>query len=190
MRSIIIALLALAIVTFQSPEAAMADDAFVIEYFPHVDTASEFHNDWGAGRPGGRRHKGTDIFSDKLTPVRAVADGFVERVRESPRSGWYVWIRHAGGYSSWYMHLNDDEPGTDNGRGGEAYAIAEGIEKGAFVSAGQVIGFVGDSGNAEHTRPHTHFELHADGRAINPYPYLADAFQRELRRLELSDALK
>jgi len=189
MRTIITGLVALAIVTFQSPEPAIASSDFTIEYFPHADSTAEFHNDWGASRSGGRRHKGTDVFSDKLTPVRAIADGFVERVRQSPRSGWYVWISHADGYSSWYMHLNNDEPGTDNGRGGEEHAIAPGVEKGAFVQAGQIIGWVGDSGNAEHTRPHTHFELHRDGTPINPYPFLAEAFQRKMRRLELSGSL-
>lgn len=189
MRTTFITLFALAIVTFQVPVASAATDDFTFEYFPHDDIATEFHNDWGAGRSGGRRHQGTDIFSEKLTPVVAVADGFVQRVRESSRPGWYIWIRHADGYSSWYMHLNDDVPGTDNGRGGEEFAIAEGVEKGAFVQAGQVIGWVGDSGNAEHTRPHTHFELHRDGSAINPYPYLDEAWQRQMREMELRATL-
>jgi peptidoglycan hydrolase-like protein with peptidoglycan-binding domain len=71
---------------------------------------------------------------------------------------------------SWYIHLNNDTPGTDDGLG---WGIAEGIVPGARVSAGQLIGWVGDSGNAEDTDPHLHFELHdAYGVIVDPYPAL------------------
>lgn len=189
MRMLLVALAAIQIVTFQA-SPAQASEEFRFEYFPHVDENVEFHNDWGAGRSGGRRHQGTDVFSDKMTPVVAVADGFVERVHKGPRSGYYVWIRHSDGYSTWYMHLNNDTPGTDDGRGGDEFAIAEGVEKGAFVRAGQTIAWVGDSGNAEPTRSHTHFELHFNGRPINPYHFLADVWERELRLTELHQTLK
>lgn len=190
MRITLIALAAMMIVTFQSAPAASAESEFRFEYFPHVDETVEFNNDWGASRSGGRSHKGTDVFSEKMTPVVAVADGFVERVRNGPRSGYYVWIRHSDGFETWYMHLNNDTPGTDDGRGGDEFAIAPGIERGAFVQAGQIIAWVGDSGNAEPTRSHTHFELHRNGSAINPYAYLADVWERHQRVVEITPALK
>lgn len=67
---------------------------------------------------------------------------------------------------------NNDTPGTDDGLG---WGIAEGISKGTQVSAGQLIGWAGDSGNAEFTAPQLHFELRSYGTAINPYPYLIAA---------------
>jgi hypothetical protein len=74
--------------------------------------------------------------------------------------------------------LNDDSPGTNDGSGGEETAFAEGLAKGSFVRSGQVIGFVGDSGNAE--VPHNHFEIHRDGTKVNPFPYLEAAWARKL----------
>lgn len=126
---------------------------------------------WGAPRPGGRTHKGTDIFADKGTPVVAVAAGEVVSASSSDgTAGVYVKIRHSDGAISAYLHLNNDTPGTDDG---QVVGIANGIEKGAFVPAGMIIGYVGDSGNAETTQPHLHFEYRPDGvNPINPFPLL------------------
>lgn len=174
---------ALLVVGTAVPAAAADDrpDDFVFLSFIHDDLRADFSNDWGAGRSGGRSHKGNDVFSPKGTPVLAAADGFVERLGNGPRSGYYIKLRHADGYDTWYMHLDNDTPGTDDGRGGVEAAYAPGLAEGDFVKAGQVIGYVGDSGNAEWTTPHTHFELHREGRAINPHSHLDGAMQRWLR---------
>ncbi len=71
--------------------------------------------------------------------------------------------------------------GTDDGEGGTWTAFYPTLMEGDAVRAGQVIGYVGDSGNAEGTRPHTHFELKHDGKKRNPYPYLMDVLKRENR---------
>jgi len=160
---------------------------FVIKAFPHETAIVRFSDTWGANRSGGRSHTGTDIMSPKGTWVVAVDDGIVERLDWNRLSGWNIMIRHADGWTSHYLHLNNDTPGTDDGDGGEETAFVEGLDVGSLVKAGDVVGFVGDSGNAEHTGSHTHFELHIDGKKVDPYPFLEEAMDRkegasELRR--------
>jgi murein DD-endopeptidase MepM/ murein hydrolase activator NlpD len=158
---------------------------FVIKAFPNETSNVRFSDTWGASRSGGRRHAGTDIMSPKGTWVVAVDDGIVGRLDWNRLSGWNVMIRHADGWTSHYLHLNNDTAGTDDGEGGEETAFAEGLEVGSFVRAGEVIGFVGDSGNAEESGSHTHFELHVDGKKINPYPLLEEAMNRRERAVEI-----
>ncbi len=187
------ATLAAAIMLLAPPSAAASlDDPvdFVIKAFPHETSTVDFGDTWGAGRSGGRRHAGTDIMSPKGTPVVAVEDGIVERLDWHHLSGWNIMIRHADGWTSHYLHLNNDHSGTDDGEGGPEAAFAEGLQIGDFVKAGHVIGFVGDSGNAENTGSHTHFELHIDGTKVNPYPYLYEAFERKLRASEVGRSIR
>lgn len=166
-----------------------SEPEFALEVFPHPSGAVEFRDTWGERRSGGRRHKGTDILSPRGTPIVAVADGTVTFMGEQRLSGYTVKIEHAGGWSTAYLHLNNDEPGTDNGEGGLLAAFAPGLYEGAAVEAGQLIGWVGDSGNAERTTPHTHFELKHDGKKVNPYPYLEDAWLRSVRAAIASTVL-
>lgn len=165
-------------------EARPVDQVALI--FPQDAEVTHFDDTWGHARSGGRSHKGTDLMAPKHSPVYAVADGVVSIMRKSGLAGYWIGIEHAGGFESWYMHLNNDAPGTDNGRATPDQVYAPGIEVGSFVSAGQLIGYVGDSGNAEGSGPHTHFELRVDGRAIDPYPLLAAAFERALEVARLS----
>lgn len=153
--------------------ASVPESAFVFPQDPAVTTfTSTFH----ASKPDGRVHEGIDLMAPKLSPVFAVADGVITKLGDGPRSGNIIMIDHGNGFDSWYMHLNNDDPGTDNGRGGAEWAFAPGLEEGSTVLAGQFIGYVGDSGNAEGTDPHTHFELHFNNRPINPYPYLLEGW--------------
>ena len=112
--------------------------------------------------------RATDIFADKLTPVVAVASGTVGWISDE-RYGNCCWLAmyHDDGWQSWYIHLNNDRRGTDDGRG---KGFVRWIELGSRVEAGQRIGYVGDSGNAEGSPSHLHFELHLpDGTEVNPY---------------------
>ena len=149
--------------------------------FPQDATVTVFTSSWGVDRDGGeRKHKGNDLMAPKMTPVYAAQDGVVTRIATSERSGWYMVIAHDGPWETFYIHLNNDTPGTDDNRASREYIIASGIEVGSEVYAGQHVGYVGDSGNAEVTAPHIHFELHRNGAAIDPYPYLYPAYKRAL----------
>ncbi len=125
-------------------------------------------------------HHAQDIMADKMTPVFAVADGTVRYVNWSsnpedlkPDRCCSLSIAHDDGWSSVYIHLNNDTEGTDDGEG---WGIAPGILPGTHVKRGQLIGWVGDSGNAENTMPHLHFEL-VDyyGIYVDSYPSLVRA---------------
>ncbi len=158
---------------FLLPTLVSAEVVRAIE-FP-VGGPNNFHADFGAPRGGGTRtHKGNDIIAAKMTPVVSVVDGRVGYL-VSPEASWgyEISIVDADGYQYLYYHLNNDTPGTDDGRGGEANAYASGLATGATVTRGQLLGWVGDSGNAENTVSHLHFEIHDQNRqAIDPYPSL------------------
>lgn len=132
---------------------------------------------FGDPRPGGRRHQGVDIMAPKMTPVVAATDGTVAWIRgRIGKNCCSLSLRHDGGWTTRYLHLNNDSADTDDGRG---HGIAPGLEVGSTVQAGQVIGWVGDSGNAETTAPHLHFELRdPEHRAVDPYPNLVEAPHR------------
>ena len=187
-----ILLIALATATLAATAgvASAADDDFRLVYFPHEDVTSRFSNDWGDARSGGRHHQGTDIFGIKHSEVLAVADGFILAIDDSPRSGFYVRIAHQDDWESWYLHLDNDSSETDDGAGGSEAAFAPGLEVGMFVTAGTVVGYVGDSGNAEGASSHTHFELQDGRRSVNPYPYLTDAHDRWIRVMDLADEVR
>lgn len=157
-----------------------APPASAAEIYPMIfPVAGEnrYSNDFGDPRSGGRSHHGIDIIADKMTPVVAVADGTVGWTHTNPygesRPCCAMSLRHDDGWESWYIHLNNDTPGTDDQQG---WGFAPGIESGVHVKAGQLIGWVGDSGNAEWTISHLHFELHRpDDSLLNPYESLLAA---------------
>ncbi len=161
---------------------ASADIYGASMYFPVVGD-NHYSDTFGASRGGGRSHHGVDIMAAKMTPVIAVADGTIGWMHDDQGGNCCAMsLRHDDGYESWYIHLNNDTPGTDDGQG---WGFAEGIEPGAHVFAGQLIGWVGDSGNAEGVSPHLHFELHEPGGAvINPTPHVDAAIVLEAPLLE------
>lgn len=149
--------------------------------FPQDADVTEYIDSWGHARSGGRAHEGTDLMAPKMTPVYAVADGEVTIMDIHGLAGRYLVITHEDGWESWYIHLNNDNPGTDDGSAPDDLTYGEGVELGAHVEQGDVVGWVGDSGNAEGSGSHTHFELHIDGAPVNPYPYLREAQANEIQ---------
>jgi murein DD-endopeptidase MepM/ murein hydrolase activator NlpD len=150
--------------------------------FPQETSKTHFASSFGDYRSGGRRHKGNDLMAPRMTEVYAVAAGTVIHVGTNRLSGRNIKIDHGSGWESYYLHLNNDNPGTDDGDAPWTLTAAPGVEVGKPVEAGQLIGWAGDSGNAEWTSPHTHFEIHLNGRAINPFSLLRDAYERDFAR--------
>ena len=151
-----------------------------VEYdltFP-VDGEHHFSDTFWASRSHGF-HEGQDIMAAKMTPVVAAADGVIRLVNWTSSAGMNpdrccsLVLRHDDGWESWYIHLDNDTTGTDDGEG---WGIKQFVTPGVRVSAGQHIAWVGDSGNAEDTAPHVHFELRdPSGTIVNPYKALVAA---------------
>ncbi len=121
-----------------------------------VNGPRSYWNDFGQPRSGGRSHQGNDILAPYGTPVVAAQPGRFEGTYNS-LGGTSAYVYGDGGDLTYYAHLS-------------SYA---GVASGSHVSAGQAIGAVGDSGNAQGGPPHLHFEYHpGGGGATNPYPYL------------------
>jgi len=146
--------------------------------FP-VQGGASFSDDFGDARSGGRTHEGNDLIAPKMTPILAARGGTVVSAPViEPSYGYIISIAGDDGYKYNYLHINNDTPGTDDGQGGIQYAYAPGISQGVQVTQGQQIAWVGDSGDAENTVSHLHFEIRlADDTAIDPFPYLNAALK-------------
>ena len=142
--------------------AQLSDGGYV---FPIFGTAS-FGDSFGAPRPNvpGGWHHGEDIFARLGAPILAVADGTLHTIGFNKIGGYRLWLRDLSGNEFYYAHLSAYSPLAVDG---------------TRVEAGDVIGFVGDTGDAEGGTPHLHFEIHPaamiglgyDG-VVAPYPIL------------------
>ncbi len=151
--------------------------------FPLAADSVRFTSGWGDPRAGGRSHRGMDIFVPRFTPILAAANGTVDWVATSrPARGrsYSLLLRGDDGHVYFYDHLNNDNPGTRDNLGEPRHAYARGLRNGDRVVAGDIIGYVGDSGNAEPAGPHLHFEIHRGtwGNALDPEPSLRRALAR------------
>jgi hypothetical protein len=136
--------------------------------FPVIGEAS-FVNDFYYRR-GERQHNATDVMAAKGRKLVAVAQGTIVDVQyPQPRWGYSITIEDDDGFQYSYLHMNDDTPGTNDGKGGAMNAYAPDMQVGNRVKRGQLIGWVGDSGHANGV-PHLHFEMYApNGKVLNPY---------------------
>ena len=144
--------------------------------FPVVGPVS-YKDDFGDPRAKWP-HPGNDLMAEKRQIAVAAEAGKIEYWTRSPTAGCMLYLFGKSGTSYQYIHLNNDLTGGNDNRGkcvaGTAYA--PGLKDGASVRAGQAIGFVGDSGDANGIHPHLHFEVHpGNGPAVDPYPYLQSA---------------
>jgi hypothetical protein len=146
--------------------------------FPVVGAVT-YTNDFGQARPGGR-HQGNDLMGTKRAPVVAVEEGTVEFWTTSVNAGCMLYLHGVSGTMYEYIHLNNDlSSGNDNkGKCVDGVSYAPGLLDGQHVDAGQLIGYLGDSGDANGIHPHLHFEVHPKGgKAVAPFPYLQKAAQ-------------
>jgi len=129
-------------------------------------TAAQLQDTFTDARSQGRVHDAIDILAAEGTPVLAVADGTIEKLFDSERGGLTVYQFEPGGtYCYYYAHLQ---------------RYADGLAEKQVVKRGDVIGYVGHTGNASPDAPHLHFEIHRlgpekqwwKGESLNPYPVL------------------
>lgn len=164
---------------FSQPQQAEAQLSTIRNIVFPVIGKTSYSNDFGAARSGGRSHEGNDIMGAKMMPLVAAVDGTVSFVVWPEATyGYMLTIRDSDGFKYNYLHINNDTPGTDDGRGGGAFAYAPGMENGAKVVRGQLVAYMGDSGNAESTGAHLHFEIRSsDDTPLNPYQSLQQAIK-------------
>ena len=144
--------------------------------FPVLGTV-EFSNDFGAPRAQGS-HQGIDILAPRRALALAAEAGRVRFYSGSSRGGCMLYLDGKSGTQYLYIHLNNDLTDGNDNRGGCKVGVAfpAGLKTGARVTAGQPIGYVGDSGDANGIHPHLHFEVHPNGGgAVNPYRRLLSA---------------
>lgn len=131
---------------------------------------------FGDPRDGGdREHEGLDIIAPMGAFIASPTDAVVTRTGKGSSAGTYVYTVGPGGETFAYMHLSD---------------IADGVKAGTELKEGDIIGYVGDTGNAKGGVPHLHFEIRDGREPTDPFPRLTHEFSSEIRIRELTEILK
>ena len=134
---------------------------------------SDVHDTFSEARPGERRHEATDIMAPRGTPVLAVDDGTIRKLFLSKPGGNTIYeFDPSERYCYYYAHLDRYAPG---------------LKEGMHVKKGEVIAYVGSTGNANAAGPHLHFGISIvgsdkkwwGGSPIDPYPLLLESYRRE-----------
>ena len=140
--------------------ALPAEGTLSVEHDPDLQVFSPTMKDY-------RVHLGVDINTAEGASVYSAAEGVVEKVWEDPMMGWCIAIAHDGDSATYYKNLGE--------------TLATGIKQGATVSAGQLLGTVGDSAMLEIAQePHLHFEMTVGGLQVDPEEYFSDDVWSEL----------
>jgi peptidoglycan LD-endopeptidase LytH len=128
---------------------------------------SDILDTFNQGRSGGRRHEATDIMAPRGARIRAIGDGTIKKLFLSKAGGNTIYeFDPQGVYCYYYAHLD---------------RYAEGLKEGMTVKKGDLIGYVGSTGDADAKAPHLHFAIFRlgpdkkwwQGEAVNPYPVLS-----------------
>ena len=122
--------------------------------------AKQLRDTWAASRSHGRLHEGIDIMAPRGTKVMSATEGLIADLRNNNLGGKVIWIMGPGGSWHYYAHLDEHK---------------RGLTVGDYVKKGELIGYVGNTGNARHTAPHLHYGIYLNGKgrgAVNPYPFL------------------
>ena len=131
----------------------------------------DLSDSWHDSRDGGSRlHKGIDIFAPRGTEIVAVADGIISYIGDQPKGGHCLWLTTESGTAFYYAHLDRWAPG-----------LYEGME----VQSGDLLGFVGNTGNAIHPPSHLHFGINQNDEMVDPYPLLTRATPTQHARLHV-----
>lgn len=144
--------------------------------FPIQVAKAEVQSTFRWPRGTSRTHEGVDIIAAKMAPLVAVADGTISFITiPEARWGYSLRLRADDGWTYAYLHINNDTPGTNDNNASLEHVFAPGISLGARVTAGQVLGWVGDSGYA--SGPHLHFEMRSpSGQLADPGPSVKAAW--------------
>ena len=136
-----------------------------------------------APRSNGRKHEGQDLMGKKLLKLLACVDGTVAELRHGS-GGNSLYLEGDDGWYYCYLHINNDSPNTDDAANRFDEAFAAGLKKGDRVTKGQHIAYLGDSGNAEGSGAHLHFEI----RMPNANMWQASAVNAHYSLLEAEPA--
>jgi hypothetical protein len=143
--------------------------------FPVVGAVT-YHDDFGDARSDGPPHPGNDLLAAKRAPAVAVEAGTVSYWTTSANAGCMLYLHGASGTMYEYIHLNNDLTSRNDNKGKCVQGVSYAVPDGASVEAGETIGYVGDSGDANGIHPHLHFEVHPHGgKAVDPFPFLKSA---------------
>jgi murein DD-endopeptidase MepM/ murein hydrolase activator NlpD len=174
LRPILLPLLAAAVVAVSAAAGAQAAASKVPRIvFPVVGKVA-FSDDFGDARWQGG-HAGNDILAERGAPVVAVEAGRIVFWTRSSSAGCMLYLYGKSGTTYQYIHLNNDLTAKNDNRGTcvPGVSFAPGLRDGQDVRAGELVGYVGDSGDADGIHPHLHFEIHPDGgAAVSPFRWL------------------
>ena len=128
----------------------------LLRYFPVVAARTDYSSRFVP--EGTKGHHGCDVFAAMGSPVVAVTDGTARKAED--RKGGHVVYLDGGPVKTYYAHLTFQSPALST--------------TGTRVRAGEILGAVGDTGNAKGTAPHLHFQLRLSGALVDPFPFLKE----------------